>query len=104
MTPERSQPIDIIPSQVFKSFNGLIAQNRDRTNGSSRVLKEEAVSLMVEKGLKREDIYQKHWLDNIEETYKKNGLNVQYIESDRDNEDFKPYFIFSPSKNKISVK
>lgn len=98
MTPERQHPIDIIPSQVFKSLNGLIARNRDRTDGSSRVLKEEAISLMIEKGLKKEDIDQHHWLDNIEETYKKNGLNVQYVETDRGNEDFKPYFVFIPSK------
>jgi len=109
MTPENIQSIkpirpeealakreQLFPSQVIASFNQLIAQNC--INGESRVSQEDAVSLMVENGLKKEEIYKNKWLD-VEEIYKNNGWDVKYNKPDySDDQDFKSYYVFSKPK------
>lgn len=109
MTPENSQSIKPIrpeetlvrrvqffPTQVLESFNQLIAQNC--INGESKVLKKDVTSLMMENGLKEEEIYKKHWLD-VEEIYRNNGWNVKYDQPGYgDDQDFEPYYTFSVTK------
>ena len=82
------------PDAVFESFNELIIQ---KIVGSSvTILQEDVVDLMIEKGLSREEIYEKGWL-NIEEVYRSVGWKVFY---DRPayNESYPPSFQFDRSK------
>ena len=63
------------PPEVIEVFNELIAKNY--SNGSSTVLHKHVVDALVKKGLKKDDIYDNHWLD-VEEIFEKNGWDVFY--------------------------
>jgi len=63
------------PPAVIEAFNELIA--REMSGRSVRILQENVVKLMVEKGLKREDIFSNGWL-NVEAIYRKEGWVVEY--------------------------
>jgi hypothetical protein len=63
------------PDAVFEAFNELIAE--DFAGKTARVGQKEVVELMAKKGLNRNEIYKKGWL-NIEETYEKAGWEVDY--------------------------
>ena len=63
------------PDAVIESFNELITQKFDR--GSATIKKDEVVDLMVEKGLNRNQIFDKGWL-NIEDVYEQAGWKVVY--------------------------
>lgn len=108
MTPERSESIkpirpeeaigrreQLFPPQVIESFNQLIAQNC--INGRSTFLKEDIMSLMIEKGLNEDEIYKKNWLD-VEEIYENNGWHAIYVIDDPDHGINKPSFIFTSPK------
>ena len=63
------------PNEVLSSFNELIAKNWD---GHSATIKQnEVVALMVEKGLRREQIFDNGWLD-VEDAYRAAGWKVEY--------------------------
>lgn len=63
------------PDAVFSSFNELITQNWD---GSSATIRQhEVVALMVKRGLKRAEIFDKGWLD-VEDVYRSVGWDVEY--------------------------
>ena len=80
-----------IPAAVTESFNTLIIQNFK--SGSARVVQKDVEKLIIEKGISRQDIYQKNWMD-IEDIYRKNGWDVKYNSPCRD-ENFDSYFLFS---------
>ncbi len=64
-----------IPSEAMEAFNELIAQ---KFNGHyAHVVQKDVVKLMVEKGLKEAEIFEKGWLD-VEDIYRKNGWIVEY--------------------------
>lgn len=65
----------IFPDAVVEAFNEMIAQAY--YNGSATFKQQEVVERMVQKGLKREDIFSKHWLD-IEPIYRAAGWKIFY--------------------------
>lgn len=88
--------LEQIPNEVIDVFNELIIQNA--VNGTSRVLKKDVVELMVKKGLPREDIIKKGWLD-VEEVYQEAGWKVEY-DKPGFNETGEPSFTFKASRRK----
>ncbi len=80
-----------IPDEVFQAFNELITENF--RGNSATVTQPDAVKRMVDKGLNRNDIYEKGWLD-IEEVYELAGWNVKYDRPGWD-ETYEPYFVFT---------
>lgn len=63
------------PDVVFGSFNELITQ---KWNGNYAIFQQDdVIALMVEKGLKREEIFDKDWL-NVEDVYESVGWRVEY--------------------------
>jgi hypothetical protein len=85
-----------IPDAVFEAFNELIAKN---FNAAYAIVKQkEVVKLLVEKGLKEKEIYEKHWLD-VEELYRKAGWKVEY-DKPAYNENYDAYFKFRPRGKK----
>lgn len=63
------------PNVVVESFNELIAQ---KFNGRSATVSQGDVeALMVQKGLDRQEIYAKGWM-NVEEVYRSAGWIVTY--------------------------
>lgn len=107
MTKERVGPIcpeDVIseklnnlPDEVLVSFNELIALNLSGT--SATILQSEVVKLMVQKGLKRADIYKNGWLD-VEDIYRKAGWRVDYDKPGY-NESYEPSFTFRRPRRQI---
>ena len=63
------------PDAVFEAFNELIIQDYDC--GSATVTQDDVVALMVQKGLDRQEIFDKGWL-NIEGIYRKAGWQVVF--------------------------
>ena len=86
-----------IPDEVFEVFNGLIAQNL--SYGRSRVLQKDVVEQLVEGGMDRNEIFERHWLD-VEDSYRAAGWQVKY---DKPvyyaGEDFDAYFLFMAGKS-----
>ncbi|MDB5193988.1 MAG: hypothetical protein JWN50_2 [Parcubacteria group bacterium] len=79
-----------IPAEVLEAFNSLIAENLQ--NGEARVVQNEVVKILVEKGLNREEIFKKGWL-NVEEIYMNAGWRVGYDKPGY-NESYEAFFIF----------
>lgn len=63
------------PDAVFEAFNELLAEKYD--GDSAWFEQKEVVARMVKKGLKRNAIFDKGWLD-IEEVYESAGWKVSY--------------------------
>ncbi|NTW13795.1 MAG: hypothetical protein HGA31_02060 [Candidatus Moranbacteria bacterium] len=84
------------PDAVFESFNHLISLHF--YGNSATVKQDDVVKLMVEKGLNRNDIFDKHWLD-IEGQYGAAGWKVVYDKPGY-NESGSAYFVFT-RKNRI---
>ncbi len=64
-----------LPDAVLETFNELIAQN---WNGYSATVKQdEVVNALEKKGLNRQEIYSKGWLD-VENIYRASGWSVDY--------------------------
>lgn len=79
-----------IPDAVFEAFNELIVQ---KFNGRSATVKQDdVVALLVAKGLNRNDIFEKHWLD-VEDVYRADGWKVEYNKPAY-NEDYPATFTF----------
>jgi lipopolysaccharide biosynthesis protein len=64
-----------LPDVVLEVFNELIAQNF--SNGSAIVKQSDVVELLVKRGLKENEIFEKQWLD-VEEIYRSAGWIVKY--------------------------
>jgi hypothetical protein len=80
-----------IPPAVIEAFNELIAKGF--SGGSARVVQDDVVKLIVEKGFKRSDIFDNGWLD-VEEIFEKNGWKVEYDKPGYC-ETYEAYFVFS---------
>ncbi|MFZ5424563.1 MAG: hypothetical protein ACOZAO_02065 [Patescibacteria group bacterium] len=80
-----------LPDVVIEVFNELIAQNF--YGGSASVKQKDAVAMLVAKGLDRNEIFKKGWLD-VEEVYRKAGWKV-YYDKPGYNESYDAYFRFS---------
>lgn len=83
-----------IPNEVFEAFNELITQNFD--GHSATIKQDEVVALIVKKGLKRNAIFNNHWLD-VEDVYRAGGWNVVY-DKPGFNENYEAFFEFTPKR------
>lgn len=63
------------PNAVLESFNEIIVQNCYQGQASFKM--DDVVKLMVSKGLKRKDIFDKHYLD-VESVYRAQGWKVEF--------------------------
>lgn len=81
----------VLPNAVLEAFNELIAQHF--SGGSATIKQDDVVTLMVKKGLKRKEVFERHWLD-IEEVYRAEGWNVEY-DKPAYNESYPATFTFS---------
>jgi hypothetical protein len=84
---------NIFPDAVFEAFNELLARG-SVGNRSITIKTKDVVALMEEKGLKRDDIFNKGWLD-VEDVYRKAGWKVEYDKPGY-NETYEATFKFSP--------
>jgi hypothetical protein len=107
MSPEAIRPVspreaaemqtEQIPDAVFGVFNELIAQNL--YHGRSTVLQKDVVERLVEQGMDRGKIFEKHWLD-VEDSYREAGWSVKYDKPVYwGGEDFDAYFEFTVKRN-----
>lgn len=64
-----------IPEVVIDVFNDLIVKNF--SGNSARVVQDEVVNILVQKGLDRHEIFKNHWLD-VEDLFRENGWSVEY--------------------------
>lgn len=80
-----------IPYVAFEAFNELIVENL--SSGRASVYQADVVDRMVKKGLKKDEIYKKGWLD-VEPIYRAAGWKVEYDKPGY-NESYQPYFVFS---------
>ena len=85
---------EIIPDVVFDAFNELIVRNL-REN-AARVYQDDIVSLIVSKGIPRQEIFDKNFLD-IEDVYREAGWGVVYDKPGY-NESYKASFAFTKGK------
>lgn len=85
------QKITSIPDSVIESFNLLIAQS---WNGrSSRVVQDDAVAMIVQKGIPSDVLFKNKWLD-IEPLFRNEGWKVGY-DNPAYNESYPASFTFS---------
>ena len=85
-----------LPDAVIEVFNQLIAQNY--VNGSATVKQDDVLALLVEKGLGRDEIFGKGWL-NIERVYRSAVWSVTY-DKPGFNETYPATFEFKRSRNR----
>ncbi len=79
-----------IPDAVIEAFNELILKNLH--NHTAIVKQKDVVALIVKKGIRREDIFENHWLD-VEGLFAEYGWKVKYDKPGWD-ESYDPFFIF----------
>jgi hypothetical protein len=89
------QKMRIFPAPVIEAFNTLITQNV-RDGGLITIRQDDVVALMVEKGLTREEIIAKGWL-NVEDVYREAGWDVAYDKPGFNESGF-AVFTFRPSR------
>ena len=65
----------VLPEQVLKAFNDLIAQSY--CDGESIVYQDEVVARLNADGYANDEISKKHMLD-VEDVYREAGWNVEY--------------------------
>jgi len=82
------------PYAVFEAFNELLVENFDGRDAV--ITQKEVVDLMVAKGLDRDEVYKKGWL-NVEDVYYKAGWEVEYDRPGWD-EDYAAHFTFTAHK------
>jgi hypothetical protein len=82
------------PDAVLESFNELIVQNY--SHGQATFYQDEVVKLMVSKGLKRGEIFDKHYLD-VEQIYEAEGWKVVF-DNPGYNESYAANFTFIKGK------
>lgn len=67
---------DTIPSLVFATINRLLAEKLT-PSGQATIKQNEIIAALVEGGLDKREIFDKHWLD-IEDYYRAAGWGVTY--------------------------
>lgn len=82
------------PDAVLEAFNETIAANC--VDGYATFTVDEVVKLMVKKGLKRDQIFARHWLD-VEDIYRKAGWKVVFDQPGY-NESYQACFAFTAKK------
>lgn len=91
---------EIMPDGVIEAFNELIAKNWD--GRSATVKQDEALAAVlkkmraVEPGLKREDVFKRHWLD-VEDIFRASGWRVEFDKPGYC-ENYDAFFVFRPGK------
>lgn len=86
----------VIPNEVIQVVNALIAESF--VNGRATVLQKDIVEGLLAAGLKRNEIFKRHWLD-FEAIYQDAGWKVEY-DKPAYNESYDAYFKFvASSKN-----
>lgn len=85
-----------LPDEVFEVFNSLIAQNFD--GGSAKVMQEDAVDALVDKGFTEEEIFEKDLLD-VELAYRAAGWKVEYDKPGY-NETYDAFFTFRARRSR----
>jgi hypothetical protein len=83
-----------LPPIVIECWNAQIAHDWD--GRYAEILQEDIVNRMISKGIPREEIFDKHYLD-IEEIYKLYGWYVSY-DKPAYNEAYEPSFTFEKAK------
>jgi hypothetical protein len=63
------------PDAVLESFNEIIVQNYYQGQASFKL--GDVVKIMLSKGLRRKDIFDKHYLD-VESVYRAQGWKVEF--------------------------
>ncbi len=84
------------PEEVFQAFNEIIAANY--VDGRANFTQDAVVTLMISKGLVKEDIYDNNWLD-VEPVYEKAGWKVEY-DKPGFNESYTANFTFTAKRKK----
>lgn len=97
ITPEEVSKVreQCIPDYVFEAFNTYIAHNPNDVN-QDKVISE--IVRLSNWNYSREQILENRWLD-IEDIYGQYGWNVRYVKPSYD-ENFDPYFVFTPKVSK----
>lgn len=81
-----------IPPAVFEVINTFIAQGAGIRPVTVR--QKDIVEELVKRGLSRDEIFEKHWLD-VEGLYEAAGWKVEYDKPGY-NETYDAYFVFTP--------
>jgi len=66
---------ETFPDAVLESFNQLIAEKF--SGNSATIEQDDVLKLMVDKGLDRDEIFRRGWLD-VEDVYRAAGWHVEY--------------------------
>lgn len=79
ITPKEAEKstINNIPESVFEAFNSLIVAGLSGGDKSATFKEKDVVKVLVHMGFKREELYEKNWLD-VEPYYRKAGWKVDY--------------------------
>ncbi len=81
-----------LPDAVIETFNELLIQ---KFNGQSAIIyQDDLMKVLVNKGLKAQDVYDQRWLDQAEQCFKDQGWKVTYSSPDWD-ESFRSHFHFT---------
>jgi hypothetical protein len=80
-----------IPPEVIAAFNELIIKKFQ--GGRAYVTQNEVVELIVAKGLERQEVFAKHWLD-VEGIFQEEGWTVVY-DKPAWCESYNAHFVFS---------
>lgn len=86
-----------IPDAVLSVFNTLITQNF--RSGSACVLQDNVVAELVKRGLNRDEIFNRGWLD-VEALYRGAGWTVEYNKPAYNDEPYPATFTFRPARKK----
>lgn len=99
ITPIEALASRKVPDEVISVFNKLIINNADINDEEAIVYQDEAIleilKLMPE--IKRQDIFDKHWLD-VEPLYQNAGWIVRYYKETIGSYD-KSYYSFRPKND-----
>lgn len=85
-----SEKEKLIPDTVIETFNRLIAERGG--GGSVTIRQDEVVKILVDAGLERREIFERHWLD-VEGIYRQAGWDVEY-DKPGFNETYDPKYTF----------
>jgi hypothetical protein len=96
ISPEEADEgkMTMFPDAVIEAFNELISTHL--VHGTATVFQDEVLALIAKKGLKKNEVFAKGWLD-IEDLYGQFGWNVTYDKPGY-NESYQPSFTFTKAK------
>jgi len=92
ISPEELSQVkrETMPPEVFETFNRLLGEIA--LNGYATVYLDDVVEGLIERGLDKEEIFRKGWL-NIESLYGEHGWEVRYDQPGY-NESGRGYYTF----------